>query len=133
MIADIIKIPFRILGFLIKHPRLLVAGLIIVFIVFGLSSCSSALGGKKAGAQETPAYQKIAPGLQEAPYVLLTDTRVYYVAKYENTQDLINLTEYWSYDRKAWAKGKHPLPISRDYFKGARLYDRANNKILVSF
>ena len=136
VLASIVKIPFKIFGFLFKHPRLLVIVVAAVFILFGISTCSHVFSGSKsktaitATKEDAGPFDATAPPEAKAPYCLYTNTRYYYVTRYSTAKDSITLTEFWSYENKKWVKQAKPLTFNKSSFPNSKLVQRSTDKIL---
>ena len=136
----ILSIPVRIFGFFFKHPRVIVLVVIGVFIFFGISTCNglaskSSTPAVAAKPQPPMNYQTNAPDVKTAQFILLTDSRIYYVTRYTAAKDKqsITLNDYWVYDSKTWARKNNDLPVAKKYYRGAKLYDRTTDNLLVNF
>lgn len=127
-VIAILKLPFRALGFIVKHPRLIIPVGIVVFIIFGVITCSNTFSSKTAPVPQIAKAQP--PAITAAPYVLRTSSRTYYVNKYTTTDTVFSLIDYWDYNKSAWEKGAAKIDMQRKYHKGAKLYDRSTNKII---
>lgn len=121
----IITLPLRLAWGIIKHPKVLILLAIVIFAFIGIKACNNAFNQPTAAATTQPAkYQEIAPSKAQAPYVLATNTRVYYVSRYTDNQQVITLQEYFVYDKKGWKLQTQPLAIDRKYYGEVRLYER---------
>ena len=116
----VILIPFRIIGWLFKHPRMLVVIALGVGIIFAVRTCACS---NTSASQEK--YQQTEPSRIDAPYVLPTLTRVYYVKSYTQTDSTYLLQEYYTYDSKKWKLQKTTIPVPRYQFgKEVKMYVR---------
>lgn len=121
----ILALPFRMLIYMFKHPRLLVLVGIGVFVIIGIRACNNVFNpGADTTVAQPAAYQDIAPDEERAPYVLSTATRIYYVSHYNDDNRFITLEEYYTYDQKEWAYHGRPLRIDRRYYGEVTLYER---------
>jgi hypothetical protein len=122
----IVTLPFRVLfkvaRWFVSHPKMLIIGALAVFAVMGVQACNHAFNGDSDAAVEY--YQDIAPSVKDAPYVLSTSSRIYYVADYSIDGDVILLKTYYTYDAEKWQKCSLPLPIDKNTFGEYRLYER---------
>ena len=119
----IVALPFRLVFWLFRHPKVLVLIGIIVGIIFGLKACNAALpNNTKTPTVEIAKYQQIAPKPTVAPYVVATSSRIYYVTKYTDTKQILTLLEYFTYDKTQWVKSKQPLRIDRNVYGEVRIY-----------
>jgi hypothetical protein len=121
IVGKLLLFPFKILGWLFRHPRILILLVVIAFIFFGVRACTSTFNKSTgtATAVELPKvaeYQTIAPSTKQAPYVVSTGTRIYYVAKYTDNKQLITLQQYFTFDKNTWQVHKTPLLLDRKYY-----------------
>lgn len=100
---------------------MLILAVILVFIVLGYNTCNRVFDKDKA---EVPDYIQVAPVAQTAPYVLQTDSRVYYIVKYTDDGKVITLTDYYTYDKKKWEHQTKTLLIDRQYYAYINLQKR---------
>ena len=121
-VLALVAIPFRAVLWVLRHPRLLVLAVVVVFAVMGLRTCGAAFVTSTAAPTEP--YQEVAPPREEAPYVLATSTRVYYVTRYSDDGQVVTLHEYYTYDKKKWVGQTIPLRIDRAYYGEVRLHVR---------
>lgn len=120
-LATILAAPVRFCRWLITHPKAFI-GLAFLFVaLLMLRNCAT---GPQSASVETPEYQTIAPTIKEAPYIVQTSSRVYYVVEYENTGGGLTLLEYFTYDKKEWQKQTFPLTLSEQYYGKVVLNER---------
>ena len=119
----LLSIPFKILGWIIKHPRILALFIILIFIIFAFKACISAFNqsaSMSAGnAVPIPAaakYQTLSPTQEQAPYVVSTGTRIYYVKQYTDKNNIVTLEQYYVYNQKTWQSRNKPLSLDRKYY-----------------
>ena len=119
----LLTIPFKILGWIIKHPRILVLLIVLIFIIFAFKACSSAFnqstsmnGGKAAPIPVAAKYQTLSPTQEQAPYVVSTGTRIYYVKQYSDKNNIVTLEQYYVYNQKTWQSQNKPLILDRKYY-----------------
>jgi len=67
-----------------------------------------------------PDYQEIAPSVQDAPYVVQTSSRAYYVATFKDTEEVLTLTNFYIYDKKKWQNSDIPLHLDRTIYGEVR-------------
>jgi hypothetical protein len=119
----IIKSPFLILGYLFKHKALLVILVIGIIAFFGLRAIGNAMSPASANQQPIPSYQASAPSIKEAPNVILTSSRVYYVADFKEDNQVVTLNKFYVYN-KNWELVTRPLVIDKNLYGGIKLYTR---------
>ena len=120
-LATILAAPINLGRWLITHPKAIIGLAVLIVGLLMLRNCAM---GSESLIVETPEYQKIAPAVKEAPYIVQTSSRVYYVVKYENSGEGLILLEYFTYDRKEWQKQTIPLPLSERYYGVVSLNER---------
>jgi len=118
MLILVFKAPFLLLRYLAQNKILLILAIIGVAIFF-----MSRQGGSNELTQsaDIPAYQVIAPPTQIAPKVISTESRVYYVARWQETDAEITLLKWWDYNRDRWHENNTPLPFKKSDIK---IYNR---------
>lgn len=123
LLIAVIAFPLRVLIWIVKHPRILVFILVIIGIIIGVRTCSNMFNhGSKAA--EPAVYQEKTPSISNAPYVVATDTRLYYVRKYTDDGQVITLEKYYTYDTKKWKLQNDTLPLDRKYYPRLKIYER---------
>lgn len=131
----LLALPFKAIGWLFKHPKLLIIVVIVIFVIIGIQACNNTFSKSNSVSSAVPVYIKNAPPADKAPYVLQTDSRMYYVYKYLdskqavwNGQSLVsgitNLTDYYTYDKKKWIHQTSLLQIDKQYYKYVNLIPR---------
>ena len=120
--AKILALPVRFVTGLFKHPKLLIVLGIVVFAVVGFSRCTGP--GDTSQQVTIPEYQEKAPEVKAAPYVVQTSSRVYYVKAYDDSDGIMTLYEYYTYDKDKWQKQELDLPIDRQYYGEILVYER---------
>ena len=63
--------------------------------------------------QQISKIEKKAPPVTEAPYVLQTSSRAYYIASYKDEKDYLVMTVYYYYDKNKWEKSDIPLMLDK--------------------
>ena len=102
-----------ILGSIRKRKLLINKGvLILIAIAMGILYFNGAFSDKPLEARAS-AYQNTAPSISQAPYLLDTPSRAYYVVSHYENEHWLVLTEYYSYDRKKWEKSESPLAFDK--------------------
>lgn len=120
-----VKLPFRILAYLFKHKILLVLLVLGIGGIFAWRACNN-IGNSPTSTVPIPSYQQIAPGVDKAPYVVTTTSRVYFVTDYTEDKDkgLITLKKYYLYDKKAWKLMSVPLILDKALYGDIKIYER---------
>ena len=116
---SLLMAPFAILGWIIKHPRILVVVLVIGFIFVGIRSCTGAFSSgvnSKTLVSNAADYQNVSQTSVQAPFVISTGTRVYYVKTYTDKNDIVTLNGYFTYDKNTWQFHSTPLFMDRKYY-----------------
>lgn len=65
---------------------------------------------------ETAQYQEVSPSFSEAPYLVNTSSRAYYVSTYQEIPDGLLLTNYFYYNQKKWEASDKPLPLTEKLY-----------------
>jgi hypothetical protein len=78
----------------------------------------------EAANTEPAKYQQIEPTVKQAPYVLWTQTRLYYVSKYSGEMPVVTLEIYYTYDKDSWTLQDQPLVIDENIYGDYRIYER---------
>jgi hypothetical protein len=120
--VNLLALPVRILMWIFKHPRVLIFGAIIFFIVMGLGNCSKITDGKSE-SQTPQHYQKVTPDYADAPKIVSTATRIYYARDYVDDGTTVILYDYYYYDN-SWECGTEPLYLDRTIYGNINIYDR---------
>jgi len=69
-------------------------------------------------------YFAIAPSSAQAPYIVQTTSRVYYVAQIQQDETLIILQEYYFYDEDSWQHSDLPIPLNKQFYGDTIVYQR---------
>ena len=117
-----VKLPIMAIMYLFRHRILLVALVAGVVFIFVARSCGGS--GDETGTINVPEYQKSAPSVEKAPYVVATRSRMYYVEEYTDEADVVTLVKYYIYNDKKWGFSKTPLPLDRKTYGEIRIYER---------
>lgn len=116
----------RVIKYIFTHKILLIilAILIVVLIVIPKLQCNSS----PTNTQSKPLleYQKSAPPITDAPYILETTSRIYYVIRYKDDGLIISLEPYayYVFSNNQWLLSPAPLLINRDVYGPVRLSTR---------
>ncbi len=114
-----IKSPFLILGYMFKHKALLLVSVVAVVAIIVMGTVNS----NKASETLTPQYQVVTPSIAEAPYVVATSSRTYYVIDYTDDGKVLTMNRYYDYNKK-WVLEKIPLALDRSIFGEIRIFTR---------
>ena len=120
--AKILALPVRFVAGLFKHPKLFIVLVIVVIAFVNLNRCSGP--GDTSQQVSVPEYQEKAPKVTDAPYVVRTSSRVYYVKAYDDSGGVMTLYEYYTYDKDNWQKQDLELPIDRKHYGEILVYER---------
>jgi len=127
-IIIIVLVGLYILGGLIFKHRLFITKLTIIplIIAVGILVISNQFGSDEV---EYPGgnvqyYQKVEPPFEEAPLVVQTSSRIYYVATLIDEGDILTLTDYYYFDKKKWVYSDVPLPLDRNTYGNMKVYNR---------
>ena len=127
LVKACIILPFalagRLVSFLFKNKILLIGVVILVFFVIG----SRMLGGNNKAA--APTLQQVmtstAPTIKQAPTMITTSTRQFYVKDYTDDGVILLLTKFYSYESSKWVyEQKFPLQIDRTVDKNIKVTKR---------
>ncbi len=128
LVAFILKAPFLLLGYLFKHKILLAMVVIGLVVFFGARTIGQITSPKPSVTAQTlqaiPAYQQIAPTTAQAPQVLRTASRIYYVSTFTEDKRYLTLTKFYVYDSKQWQLITMPLVLDKAAYGGMKLYNR---------
>jgi len=119
-----VKLPIIAVMYLFRHRILLVALVAGVVFIFVARSCGGS--GDETSTINVPEYQKNAPSVEKAPYVVSTRSRMYYVEEYNEEGDMVTLVKYYIYNDKKWDFSKTPLPLDRKTYGEIRIYRRSD-------
>lgn len=127
-----LTIPFRILRWIFKHPRVLILLVAIGMAIFAFRACSSVTQGTVTENGNTvsytipqaQSYQTIAPTIKQAPTVIATGTRIYYVSQFEDDGKVVMLLKYYTFDKDTWQFSNKPLPLDRNSYGLITIYKR---------
>lgn len=113
-------------GLFVKH-KLIINKFIVILLILsvGYLVISSNLNKNKSESPnvEIPAYQKIAPDISNAPRVVQTSSRIYYVSSIADDGVNLTLYKYYTYDKK-WNYYDKPLVLSRNIYGTIKIYQR---------
>ena len=116
---------YVILGSIRQKKLLINKGVVIIAVVaVGLLFFSSRFGNDESKT-EVQYYQEIAPSIQAAPYMVLTPSRAYYIATFQDDDSYLVLTNFYYYDKgKKWVNTDVPLHLDKN------LQEYSNIKVL---
>ena len=106
------KLPLQFLGYLAKNKILLI---LVLFLVGGFFIYNNATKDKVVAADY---YIQVAPSVTQAPTLIQTTSRLYYVKSYTDDEKVITLTDWYSYDytQKKWLRNTQPFFIDRTVY-----------------
>lgn len=117
VVGTILLFPFRIIGWIFKHPRYLIILIALVGAVFFFRTCSKTFGGTtNTTITKVPSYLSIEPTIDQAPYVVETGTRIYYVKKYIDNGQILTMQQYYTYDKDTWQFSNKSLALNRNVY-----------------
>ena len=123
----LLKLPFLLLGLLLKRRALLI---VLVVIVLGIGAYQTLHKSEPETITGLPIpyYQEKEPDVKDAPYVIQTVSpdRVYYAGYFaDNGQTILLLADnFYMYNKNKWEIGKLPLYLERRNFSDIRIYQR---------
>lgn len=122
------------LSVLVAIPKAILLGLAYLFrqkaflflIVIGIGAVFlfGYFNKSKPDQVELPSYQMVIPTTQQAPYVVQTSSRIYYVSTMEDNADMLVLTDYYIYDKNEWEHIQTALPLDKQVFGEIEIYNR---------
>ena len=116
---------YVILGSIRQHRLLFNKFVVIVAVIaIGILVLQGSLSKNDPQQVEIPPYQKIAPSVQQAPYVVQTSSRAYYVTTFKDSEDVLLLINYYFYSRKNWELADIPLPLDRSIYGNLKVVKR---------
>ena len=119
----ILKSPLLLAGALLKNKVLLIIVVVAFVALFVISSVTAQI--RENNPQPTiPEYQKVAPTKAEAPTVVATGSRVYYVSDFTQDEEGVTLLTFFVYNEKEWEKRTVPLRIDRNSYGIIKVYPR---------
>lgn len=123
IVVLILKSPFLVIGAVVKNKALLII-VVIAFVAFiGISAITSAMKTSDP-MPPVPEYQRIAPTKAEAPTVVATGSRIYYVSDFTQDEEGVTLLTFFVYNEKEWEKRTVPLRIDRNSYGIIKVYPR---------
>ena len=123
IVVLIIKSPLLLLGFLFKSKVLLIVVIVGLIAFFAVSSITSTMRERNP-TLPIPEYQQIAPTKLEAPTVVATGSRVYYVSDYTKDEEGVTLLTFYVFNEEIWEKRTSPLRIDRNSYGIIKVYPR---------
>jgi len=106
--------PIMALKYLVTNRVLLIVFVIAIVGFFAFRYFNS---NDKENLVIIPHYQEIAPSVIEAPFVVQTKSRVFYVASAVQDANYYILNTWWDYDKKKWQKHETTLPLNKTEIK----------------
>lgn len=102
----------------IRQKKILLNKFVVVLgiIAVGLLLLNGAFNKGDAQQVKPEYYQEIAPNVEDAPYIVQTSSRAYYVATYLDSPQYLTLTYYYYYDRKHWQESDIALPLDKKVY-----------------
>ncbi len=85
-------------------------------VLIGMVVCGGVIAFSNASGQnnqENTKYVKVSVAYKDAPYILQTPDRGYYVATFRDDGEFLTLTDYYFYDKDKWEYSDSPLPFDR--------------------
>ena len=117
---------YIIFGSLRQHKLLINKFVVVVAVLaIGVLILQGSFSSNDSQQTKTPQLQKVAPSVQQAPYVLQTSSRAYYVATYQDTENVVILTSFYYYDKKVWELSNIPLPLDRSIYGNIKIIKRS--------
>ena len=109
-----------------QQHKLFLNKFVIIFTVIavGILVIGGKMGSNDPQQVAVPYYQQIAPSSQDAPYVLQTSSRAYYVVSYNEIGDIVELTDYYYFNEKEWERAETSLPLDRRYYGNIQITKR---------
>ena len=123
IIVLLAKSPLFLVSFLFKSKILLIVVIIALVAFFGISSIISTMKERNP-APPIPEYQQVAPTKIEAPTVVATGSRVYYVSDFTQDEEGVTLLSFYVYDKEVWEQRATPLRIDRNSYGKIKIYPR---------
>jgi hypothetical protein len=102
------------LFFLIRGKKIKQAFFVLILAVSIIGVYTSFFKNATPQQSVIPIYQQIAPDIIQAPYVVTTPSRIYYVSRFVDDGRMVTLTKFYEYNKKKWQEGKLPLPLDRN-------------------
>jgi len=119
LIASILFLPLRFISWVRDNglKGWIAAGALLLFIVVLVVVAQTSI----RNSQGSPSYseQLLTPGPDraEAPYKIVTDTRVYYayIAIKDKTTGNVTMTDYWELSHDEWQETKGILILDQNF------------------
>jgi len=113
IIILIILVILTVIASIKQRKLVLKRGVIILsLIAIGIIYLTNLFGGNTTD-QVGNKIQAKAPPVTEAPYLLQTSSRAYYVAAFQDSPEYLTMTVFYYYDKKKWERSDIPLPIDK--------------------
>lgn len=114
-----------ILGGVIFVHRLVVKKYMIILLAVGVGLVIYGQPqNDNALATVLPVYQINAPELSDAPYLIQTPSRMYYVVQYSDDGQIVLLMEYYEYNDNEWQHNNRMLTLDRLYYGTVKITHR---------
>jgi len=113
----LILLPIQFVGRILKSKFGIVLVVILVVIIFVVPRLSP--------PKQVPEFAKNVPSIKQAPTLVQTSSRQYYVQKYVDDGKVLTLQVFYAYD-KNWQKYSTPLAIDRAVYRGVSVTKRVN-------
>jgi len=97
----------------IRQHRLLINKFVVVLSIMAIAVILIQGSLSSKNPQQAEYYQQIAPTVQQAPFVLPTPSRSYYIATFNDLPESLTLTNYYFYNKKEWEHSDIPLFFDR--------------------
>jgi len=127
-IVVIVLIGIFLLAGLILKKKLFINKFVILLLIVavGYLVISNNIGGDKAQSSQVniPEYQQKAPDISQAPRVVQTTSRIYYVATFKDTGTVVILYDYFTYSKNKWVFTNKHLVMDRKYYGEIKIYNR---------
>ena len=110
----------------IRQHRLLINKTVVIIsaIAIGILVFQGSITKNDPQQITLPYYQQIAPSVQQAPYVLQTSSRAYYISTYQDGEEGLLLTNFYFYNKKQWENSDIPLPFPKSIFGDLEVFKR---------
>ena len=117
----IVKAPFLAIGYLAKHKAFLIIAVVGIGVAFLFGQFNRV---NESSTMAFEPYQIIAPTFQQAPRVVQTESRIYYVATMHDDGRVLTLTNYYTYNEDSWQHQRKTLGLDRQLYGDIKIYNR---------
>jgi len=99
----------------IRQKKLLINKRVVIIAVVAVALLFfSSRFGNDNGDQQVQYYQEIAPSIQNAPYIVSTPSRAYYISTFQEDEAYLTLTCFYYYDKgNKWERSDIPLYLDK--------------------